>query len=137
MTHPIKALLRQDVRPFTILALVAIVLGVMDHGTGFLFSLATAFSVMQLFATFGLVALAVGLSLLIREFDISVAGMVSLAGTIAVMTGVANPWLGLTAASAFPPSVLRLLWFAAPPCCARVHLLCRQKPSSNRCFARN
>ena len=95
MAYLVKALLKQEVRPFTILVFVAILLGLMDRGTGFYFSLATAFSVMQIFATFGLVALGVGLSLLIREFDISVAGMVSLAGAIAVMTGVANPWLGL------------------------------------------
>src|SRR5487761_2614925 len=97
MAHPARALLRQDVRPFTVLAAVIIVIGLMDRGTGFFFSVATAFSVMQLFATFGLVALGVGLSLLVREFDISVAGMVSLSGTVAVMTGVADPWLGLAA----------------------------------------
>lgn len=97
MAHPLKALFKQDVRPFTILVVVVIVLGVMDRGTGFFFSLPTAFSVMQLFATFGLVALGVGLSLLVREFDISVAGMVSLAGTIAVLTGISDPWLGLAA----------------------------------------
>ena len=97
MAHLLKALVRQDVRPFTILVVVVIVLGVMDRGTGFFFSLPTAFSVMQLFATFGLVALGVGLSLLVREFDISVAGMVSLAGTIAVLTGISDPRLGLAA----------------------------------------
>lgn len=95
--HLVKRLLQQDVRPFTILASVVILLGLIDRGTGFFFTLATAFSVMQIFATFGLVALGVGLSLLIREFDISVAGTANLAGTIAVMTGVADPWLGLAA----------------------------------------
>jgi ribose/xylose/arabinose/galactoside ABC-type transport system permease subunit len=53
------------------------------------------FSVMQLFATFGLVALGLGLSILIREFDLSVAGIVGLAGCIAVMTGAIHPWLGV------------------------------------------
>jgi ribose/xylose/arabinose/galactoside ABC-type transport system permease subunit len=70
-------------------------LALIDRGTGFFFSIGTIFSVMQLFATFGLVALGLGLSLLIREFDLSVAGIVGLAGCIAVMTGAANPWLGL------------------------------------------
>ncbi len=50
---------------------------------------------MQLFATLGLVALGLGLSMLVREFDLSVAGIVGLAGCIAVMTGVDNPWLGV------------------------------------------
>ena len=72
-----------------------LVLALIDRGTGFFFSLGTIFSVMQLFATFGLVALGLGLSILIREFDLSVAGIVGLAGCIAVMTGATNPWLGL------------------------------------------
>ena len=46
---------------------------------------------MQQFATFGLVALGLGLSMLIREFDLSVGGMVGLAGCIAVMTGATSP----------------------------------------------
>ena len=72
-----------------------VVLALIDRGTGFFFSVGTIFSVMQLFATFGLVALGLGLSILIREFDLSVAGIVGLAGCIAVMTGAENPWLGL------------------------------------------
>src|SRR5262249_8955925 len=44
----------------------------------------------------GLVALGLGLSMLVREFDLSVAGIVGLAGCIAVMTGAHDPWLGLT-----------------------------------------
>jgi ribose transport system permease protein len=71
------------------------VLALIDRGTGYFFSLGTVFSVMQLFATFGLVALGLGLSILIREFDLSVAGIVGLAGCIAVMTGAVHPWLGV------------------------------------------
>ena len=90
-----RFLLRPETRPYTIMAGAIIVLALMDRGTGFFFSLGTVFSVMQLFATFGLVALGLGLSLLVREFDLSVAGMVGLAGCIAVMTGGSHPWLGL------------------------------------------
>ena len=72
-----------------------LVMALIDRGTGYFFSLGTIFSVMQLFATLGLVALGLGLSMLVREFDLSVAGMVGLAGAIAVMTGVTNPWLGV------------------------------------------
>ena len=64
-----------------------LVLALMDRGTGYFFSIGTIFSVMQLFATFGLVALGLGLSILMREFDLSVAGIVGFAGCIAVMTG--------------------------------------------------
>ncbi len=82
-------------RPFVIMAGAIVVLAAMDRGTGYFFSLGTVFSVMQLFATFGLVALGLGLSILVREFDLSVAGIVGLAGCIAVMTGVSHPLLGL------------------------------------------
>lgn len=89
-----RSLLAPNARPFTIMVGAVIVLGLIDRGSGYFFSLGTLFSVMQLFATLGLVALGLGLSMLVREFDLSVAGMVSLAGCIAVMTGVQNPWLG-------------------------------------------
>ncbi|HUZ75526.1 MAG TPA: hypothetical protein VMU87_21280 [Stellaceae bacterium] len=82
-------------RPFTILAGAVAVLALMDRGTGYFFSLATLFSVLQLFATLGPVALGLGLSMLVREFDLSVASMMSLAGCIAVLTGVGSPALGL------------------------------------------
>lgn len=59
-----------------------------------------AFSVLQNFATIGPVALAVGLTMLIREFDISVVGMFSLAGCVAVMVGNVAPALGFAAALA-------------------------------------
>jgi ribose/xylose/arabinose/galactoside ABC-type transport system permease subunit len=88
-------LLQPAARPFTIMIGAILVLALMDRGSGYFFSLGTVFSVMQLFATFGLVALGLGLSMLIREFDLSVAGVVGLAGCVAVMTGASNPWLGL------------------------------------------
>jgi ribose/xylose/arabinose/galactoside ABC-type transport system permease subunit len=87
-------LLTHQVRPFTIMIGAILVLAAMDRGTGYFFSVGTVFSIMQLFATLSLVALGLGLSLLVREFDLSVAGIVGLAGCIAVMTGVSNPWLG-------------------------------------------
>jgi ribose transport system permease protein len=64
------------------------------------FGVATTFSVLENFATFGLVALGLGLTLLIREFDISMAGMFSLGGCIAVLLGKIDPALGLAAAVA-------------------------------------
>jgi ribose/xylose/arabinose/galactoside ABC-type transport system permease subunit len=97
MTRLATRLLNPSVRPFTVMAGSIVLLALMDRGTGFFFSVGTVFSVMQLFATFGLVALGLGLSILIREFDLSVAGIVGLAGCVAVMTGATNPWLGLVA----------------------------------------
>jgi ribose transport system permease protein len=93
--RPTEWLLAPSARPLTITAGAILVMALIDRGTGYFFSLGTIFSVMQLFATLGLVALGLGLSMLVREFDLSVAGMVGLAGAIAVMTGVTNPWLGV------------------------------------------
>jgi ribose/xylose/arabinose/galactoside ABC-type transport system permease subunit len=60
----------------------------------------TAFSVLQNFATFGPVALGLGLTMLVREFDISIAGMFGLGGCIAVLVGKLDPILGLLVAVA-------------------------------------
>ena len=94
IARALKSPLAPSFRPFTIMACAILVLALMDRGHGYFFSVGTVFSVMQLFATIGLVALGLGLSMLVREFDLSVAGIVGLAGCIAVMTGVENPWLG-------------------------------------------
>ena len=95
LSRVVKFSLSPAIRPFTILACAILVLALIDRGAGYFFSVGTIFSVMQLFATLGLVALGLGLSMLVREFDLSVAGMVGLAGCIAVMTGVQNPWIGV------------------------------------------
>ena len=84
-----------SLRALLILIGTIAVLAIASQGSARFLNLATVFSVMQLFATLGLVALGLGLSMLIREFDISVAGMVSLAGCIGVLTGGENPWLGV------------------------------------------
>src|SRR4029077_4061705 len=59
-----------------------------------------AYSTLQSFSTFSLVALGLGLTMLIGEFDLSVAGVFGLAGCVAVLTGETNPWLGLACALA-------------------------------------
>ncbi len=95
MRQVLAALFGAKLRPFTIMIGAIAVVALIDHGTGYFFSIGTAFSVLQLFATLGFVALGLGLSMLVREFDLSVAGMMGLAGCIAVMTGVHEPRLGL------------------------------------------
>ena len=64
MTPAARALLAPAVRPFTIMAGAIVVLALIDRGSGYFFSVGTIFSVMQLFATLGLVALGLGLSML-------------------------------------------------------------------------
>jgi len=95
MKRAVTVVLGPTVRPLGIMAGTIVVLALIDRGTGYFLSLGTIFSVMQLFATLGLVARGLGLSMLVREFDLSVAGIVGLAGCVAVMTGAANPWLGV------------------------------------------
>ena len=91
----VKQLKYPALRPFLLLATIIIVLALADAGQGRFLNRATAFSVLQQFATIGPVALALGLSMIVREFDLSVGGMLSLAGCIAVITGAGNPMLGI------------------------------------------
>jgi ribose/xylose/arabinose/galactoside ABC-type transport system permease subunit len=85
-------------RPVATLVGIVVLLTILDWGDGRFLSAATLFSVLQSFATFGLVALGLGLTMLIREFDLSVAGLFGMAGCVAVLTGAADPWLGLALA---------------------------------------
>jgi ribose/xylose/arabinose/galactoside ABC-type transport system permease subunit len=89
------ALRRPQARPFLILAAVILILGLFNPHKVSYFSVASVFSVTQSFATLGLVALGLGMTMIIREFDLSVGGMFSCAGCIAVLTGGRSPWFGL------------------------------------------
>jgi ribose/xylose/arabinose/galactoside ABC-type transport system permease subunit len=95
-----RRLAEPDLRPYAILAATVAVLALVDHGAGKFVSSATAFSVMQLFATLAPVTVGLALTMMIREFDISVAGMFGFAGCIAVMAGAENPVVGVLAAVA-------------------------------------
>src|SRR6185437_16798044 len=90
----VSRLLSPQVRPYLILVIVAGLLAAADAGNDRFLTLATAYSTFQSFSTFGLVALGLGLTMLIGEFDLSVAGVFGLAGCVAVLTGETNPWLG-------------------------------------------
>ena len=82
-------------RPFAVLVACIILLAAVDGGKGQFLSAATAYSTLQTFATISLVTLGLGLTMMIREFDLSVVGMYGMAGCIAVLTGTQHPWLGL------------------------------------------
>jgi ribose/xylose/arabinose/galactoside ABC-type transport system permease subunit len=90
----------RSARPYLLLGAITLVLAIVDGGRGRFLNHATAFSVLQQFATIGPVALGLGLSMIIREFDLSVGGMLSLAGCVAVMTGASDPTLGVAFAVA-------------------------------------
>jgi len=81
-------------RPVGFFLGTTVVLSLIDAGQGRFLSLITAFGALQLFANFGLVALGLGLTMLIGEFDLSVAGMFSLSACVAVLTGAQSPALG-------------------------------------------
>lgn len=87
---------------YPVLALLGVfaVLLLLEGGNGRLVQASTFFSVMQLFATLGPVALAIGLTMIAGEFDLSVAGVFAAAGAVAVLTGQNDPLLGLACAVA-------------------------------------
>src|SRR5579872_3742556 len=95
------ALLRgEHARPLVILALTILLLTALDAGQGRFLSRATAFTALETFGDTGLVALGLGLTMMLREFDLSVVGLFSAAGCVAVLAGADSPWLGLAAALA-------------------------------------
>jgi ribose/xylose/arabinose/galactoside ABC-type transport system permease subunit len=96
-----SVLMNRSVRPYLLLVVITVVLWILDGGRGVFFTTSTAFSVLQQFATIGLIALGLGLSMIIREIDLSVAGMMSLSGCIAVLTGASQPGLGVALAVVF------------------------------------
>lgn len=94
------ALKSRDARPYLVAVPILIAVLAIDHGQGRVLTPSSAFSVLQQFATVGPTALAIGLTMIAREFDLSVAGMTSFAGCVAVLCGVHDPLLGILAASA-------------------------------------
>ena len=93
-------LANRSVRPYLLVVVIAVVLWILD-GRGQFFTTSTAFSTLQQFAIFGPIALGLGLSMIVREFDLSVGGMMSLSGCIAVLTGAHYPELGVALAVLF------------------------------------
>jgi ribose transport system permease protein len=84
--------------PFAVLALFALALVALP-----LYSDATAtsfnvYNTLQSFAALGLLSLAVGLTVIAGEFDLSTVGMYGLGGMLAVQTGVDSPLLGVLVA---------------------------------------
>ena len=94
----LRILSRPSIRPYLFLTTVVVLLVAVDAGQGRFLTIATAYSALQSFSTFGLVALGLGLIMLIGEFDLSVAGVFGLAGCIALLMGVDNPWVGILCA---------------------------------------
>lgn len=88
------------IRPIGLLAAVIVGFVVVDWGQSRFLSAATLASALETFATIGMVALGLGVTMIMREFDLSVAGVFGMAGCIAVMTGATYPLLGVVIAVA-------------------------------------
>lgn len=94
---PISLSRNATLRPYILLVLLIAILGVV--GGERVLSARTLYSVLQQFSFLGPVALALGLTMMIRQFDLSVVGTVPLAGCIAVLAGVQSPVVGLALAA--------------------------------------
>lgn len=97
-TSAVQRTQNQTFRSWGLLALVVLIMALLDIGQWRFLSSATAFSALQQFATLGPVALGLGLAMLAREFDLSVAGMFGMAGCVAVLMGAEHPTLGIALA---------------------------------------
>lgn len=93
-----RARLLTTLAPFgfaLVMLLSLFVVPALDGRTPNIFSV---YNSMQSYSGLGLVALALGLTMIIGEFDLSVVGSYALAGMIAVKTGVDQPLLGIVMA---------------------------------------
>ncbi len=96
MTGVRRMLGSPSVRPYVVLIILLSVLLLAGQGnSGRIFSSSTVYSTFQQFATLGPVALGIGLSMMIGEFDLSIAGIFGLTSCMAVLISGASPLLGL------------------------------------------
>jgi ribose transport system permease protein len=92
--------MRRDRTPFVILAAMVVVMAVLPAVSHYEVRTANVFNVMQNFAALGLVALALGITIIAGEFDLSVTSMYLLGGMVAVLTGTSSPAAGVFCALA-------------------------------------
>jgi ribose transport system permease protein len=86
--------------PYVLLAIMAAALFVLPQFAGQQASTFNVYDSLQLFSAYGLVALGVGLTMIVGEFDFGVLGVFALCPMIAVKLGEINLFLGLGAALA-------------------------------------
>ena len=84
--------------PFAILARMIVALALLPVLTHYTVRTANVYDIFQNFASYGLVALALGITIIAGEFDLSVSSMYLLGGMVAVLTGAGSPLLGILAA---------------------------------------
>lgn len=87
-----------ELAPFAILAVMIVVLALVPAVTQYTVRTANVYDIFQNFASYGLVALALGITIIAGEFDLSVSSMYLLGGMVAVLTGAGSPVVGVLAA---------------------------------------
>ena len=87
-----------ELAPFLILGLMVLTLALLPAFTEYTVRTANVYNIFQNFASYGLVALALGITIIAGEFDLSVSSMYLLGGMVAVLTGAESPMLGIVAA---------------------------------------
>ncbi len=85
----------RELAPFAILALMIAALALLPVLTEETVRTANVYDIFQNFASYGLVALALGITIIAGEFDLSVSSMYLLGGMVAVLTGAGSPLLGI------------------------------------------
>ena len=98
--RPLVDALKRDLLPLTVLVVAAVSLALLPQVSGATITYLNVYDVLQRFADYGLLALAVGLCMIIGEYDLSTASMYGLAGMVAVLTGAGTPAWGIAAALA-------------------------------------
>jgi ribose/xylose/arabinose/galactoside ABC-type transport system permease subunit len=84
--------------PYVILALMILALALVPALTQYTVRTANVYDIFQNFASYGLVALALGVTMIAGEFDLSVSSVYLFGGMVAVLTGGGSPLVGIIAA---------------------------------------
>ena len=91
---------RRDLAPVAILALMVAAMALIPAVSSYQVRVNNIYDVFQNFASLGLVALALGTTIIAGEFDLSVTSMYLLGGMVAVLTGASSPVAGVFCALA-------------------------------------
>ncbi|MXP21782.1 hypothetical protein GIY30_10520 [Gordonia sp. HNM0687] len=88
----------RDAYPFALLIVAALALFIIAPLNGAVVGTFNVYNILQVVADYGLVVLALGLTMIVKEYDISTAGIYAVGGVVAVTVGQDSPLLGLAAA---------------------------------------
>jgi ribose transport system permease protein len=87
-----------ELAPYAILAGMVVALALVPVLTQYTVRTANVYDIFQNFASYGLVALALGITMIAGEFDLSVSSVYLFGGMVAVLTGGGSPAVGIIAA---------------------------------------